>query len=464
MSSVLSDTTRAALIADLQSLLGDRCTTNATQIEHHSHGESWHSPGEPDVVVFPTSTDEVSAIVRLANVHSSPIVPFGVGSSLEGHVNAIHGGISVDLTRMNRVLRVSAEDLDCQVEAGVTHRQLNKALANTGLFFWVDPGADATIGGMAATRASGTTAVRYGTMRDVVLGLTVVLADGRVIRTGGRARKSSAGYDLTRLFVGSEGTLGVMTEITLRLHGLPEAISAAVCHFETMEGAVSAVTTTMQLGIPVARIELLDELQVDAVNRYSKLSYPLKPTLFFEFHGTSQESASEHARTVQEIVSENGGSGFSWATTPEDRHKLWQARHNAFYAACALRPGYKAWTTDACVPISELAHCVLDTRRDVQASNLVAPLMGHVGDGNFHLIFVIDPDNAAEVAAAKEVNARLLRRALAVGGTCSGEHGVGIGKMDYMTDEHGAALDVMKAIKRTLDPDNLMNPGKMFDV
>ena len=464
MPSTLSDTTRAALIADLQALLGDRCTTNPTQIEHHSHGESWHNPGDPVVVVFPASTDEVSAIVRLANVHRSPIVPFGVGSSLEGHVNAIRGGISVDLTRMNRVLRVSAEDLDCQVEAGVTHRQLNKALANTGLFFWVDPGADATIGGMAATRASGTTAVRYGTMREVVLGLTVVLADGRVIHTGGRARKSSAGYDLTRLFVGSEGTLGVMTEITLRLHGLPEAISAAVCHFDTMEGAVAAVTTTMQLGIPVARIELLDELQVDAVNRYSRLSYPLKPTLFFEFHGTSQESASEHARTVQDIVAENGGSGFNWAITPEDRNRLWQARHNAFYAACALRPGHKAWTTDVCVPISELAQCVLETRRDVQGSNLVAPLMGHVGDGNFHLIFVIDPDNAAELAAAREVNARLLRRALAVGGTCSGEHGVGVGKMEYLTDEHGAALDVMKAIKRTLDPDNLMNPGKMFDV
>jgi D-lactate dehydrogenase (cytochrome) len=464
MSSCLSDATRTALAADLHALLGDRCSTNATQIEHHSHGESWHTPGSPDVVVFPTSTDEISAILRLANVHRSPVVPFGVGSSLEGHVNAIHGGISVDLTRMNRVLRISAEDLDCQVEAGVTHRQLNKALVNTGLFFWVDPGADATIGGMAATRASGTTAVRYGTMREVVLGLTVVLADGRIIRTGGRARKSSAGYDLTRLFVGSEGTLGVITEITLRLHGLPEAISAAVCHFETMEGAVGAVTATMQLGIPVARIELLDELQVDAVNRYSRLSYPLKPTLFFEFHGTSPQSASEHARTVQEIVSENGGSGFSWATTPEDRTRLWQARHNAFYAACALRPGCKAWTTDVCVPISELAQCVLDTRSDVQASNLVAPLMGHVGDGNFHLIFVIDPDNAAEVAAAKAVNARLLKRALAVGGTCSGEHGVGLGKMDYLRDEHGAALDVMKAIKRTLDPDNLMNPGKMFEL
>jgi len=464
MVLALSDTTRAALAADLHALLGDRCTTNPTQIEHHSHGESWHAPGSPDVVVFPTNTEEVSAIVRVANVHRAPVVPFGVGSSLEGHVNAIYGGISIDLTRMNRVLRVSADDLDCQVEAGVTHRQLNKALANTGVHFWVDPGADATIGGMAATRASGTTAVRYGTMREAVLGLTVVLADGRVIRTGGRARKSSSGYDLTRLFVGSEGTLGVMTEVTLRLHGLPEAVSAAVCPFETMEGAVSTVMTTIQLGIPVARIELLDELQMDAVNRYSRLSYPLKPTLFFEFHGTSQESVAEHARTVQELAAEHGGSGFNWASTPEDRAKLWHARHNAFYAAVALRPGCKAWTTDVCVPISQLAHCVLETRRDIQGSSLVAPLMGHVGDGNFHLIFVIDPDDPTELAVATELNARLVRRAMAAGGTCSGEHGVGIGKIDYLADEHGEALDVMKAIKRALDPDNLMNPGKMFAI
>jgi D-lactate dehydrogenase (cytochrome) len=462
MGSTLTEHARAEAIAELRELLGDRCSTNPTQLEHHSHGESWHAPASPDVVVFPASTDEVTSIVRIAGRYRAPLVPFGVGSSLEGHVNAIHGGISVDLSRMNRVLRVSAEDLDCHAEAGVTHRQLNKALANTGLYFSVDPGADASIGGMAATRASGTTAVRYGTMREVVLGLTVVLADGRVIRTGSRARKSSAGYDLTRLFVGSEGTLGIITEVTLRLYGLPEALSAAVCPFETMEGAVQTVITVMQLGIPVARIELLDEPQIDAVNRYSRLSYPLKPTLFFEFHGTSQEAVAEHAQTTQEIAAENGGAGFQWATTPEDRARLWQARHNAFYACLALRPGSKPWTTDVCVPISRLAECILETRRDVQRSKLIAPLMGHVGDGNFHLVFVLDPNQPDELVEAGEINGRLVKRAQAMGGTCSGEHGVGIGKMEYLPDEHGAALDVMKSIKHALDPDNLMNPGKMF--
>jgi len=464
MASVLSDRARAELVADLRSVLGDRSTTNPTQIEHHSHGESWHPAGAPDVVVLPASTDDVRAIARIASRHRAPMVPFGIGSSLEGHVNAIYGGISVDLSRMNQVLRVSVEDLDCQVEAGVTHRQLNKALANTGVQFWVDPGADATIGGMAATRASGTTAVRYGTMREVVLGLTVVLADGRVIKTGGRARKSSAGYDLTRLFVGSEGTLGIITEVTLRLYGLPEAVSAAVCSFETMAGAVQTVMTTIQLGVPVARIELLDEAQIDAVNRYSHLSYPLKPTIFFEFHGTSTAAVTEHAQTAQDIAADNGAAGFEWATTPEDRTRLWQARHSAFYAAVALRPGAKAWTTDVCVPISRLAECILDTRRDLQGSTLIAPLMAHAGDGNFHLVFVIDPDDPRELAAAAEINARLVHRAQAMGGTCTGEHGVGIGKLEYLADEHGAALDVMKAIKRALDPDNLMNPGKMFTV
>ena len=464
MSSILSEAARATLTSDLQSLLGDRCTTNATQIEHHSRGESWHAAGPPDVVVFPVTTAEVSSIVRTAHQHRAPIVPFGVGSSLEGHVNAILGGVSVDLSRMNRILRVSAGDLDCQTEAGVTHRQLNKALANTGVHFWVDPGADATLGGMAATRASGTTAVRYGTMRDAVLGLTVVLADGTVIHTGGRARKSSSGYDLTRLFVGSEGTLGVITELTLRLHGLPEAVSAAVCPFATMEGAVNTVMTTIQLGIPVARIELLDEVQIDAVNRYSRLSYPALPTLFFEFHGTSQQAVAEHAQAVEEIAAEQGGSGFQWAATTEDRARLWHARHNAFYAALALRPGSRPLTTDVCVPISRFAECVLDTRRDVQSSRLVAPLMGHAGDGNFHLVFVLDPDNPAELAAASAINGRLVHRAQAMGGTCTGEHGVGIGKMDYLPDEHGAALDVMKTIKRALDPDNVMNPGKMFQL
>jgi D-lactate dehydrogenase (cytochrome) len=464
MASVLPPTVREQLAGDLRALLGDRCSVNPTLLEHHSHGESWHAAGEPDVVVFPTSTEEVSAIVATAGGVGAPIVPFGAGSSLEGHVNAVRGGVSIDMTRMNRVLRVSADDLDATVEAGVTHRQLNKHLTNTGLHFWVDPGADATIGGMAATRASGTTAVRYGTMRETVLGLTVVLADGRVIRTGGRARKSSAGYDLTRLFVGSEGTLGVITEVTVRLHGLPDGISAAVCPFEMMEGAVQTVITTIQLGIPVARIELLDEVQLDAVNKYSKLDYPLRPTLFFEFHGTSSASVTEHAQLVQEIAADNGGTDFRWATTTEDRSKLWRARHDAFWAALALRPGSTAWTTDVCVPISRLAQCILETRKDLQASSLLAPLVGHVGDGNFHLIFVLDRDNAAEFAEAKRINSRLVHRALEMGGTCTGEHGVGFGKMDYLPEEHGDALEVMKTIKRALDPDNRMNPGKMFRI
>jgi D-lactate dehydrogenase (cytochrome) len=462
MPSVLTAAARSALVADLRALLGDRATTNATQIEHHSHGESWHAPGAPDVVVFPVSTAEVSAIVATAARHGAAIVPFGAGSSLEGHVTAVAGGVSLDMTRMNRVLRVSADDLDATVEAGITHRQFNTALANTGLHFWVDPGADATIGGMAATRASGTTAVRYGTMRETVLGLTVVLADGRVIRTGGRARKSAAGYDLTRLFVGSEGTLGVITEVTVRLHGLPEAVAAAVCAFETMEGAVHTVITTMQLGIPVARIELLDEVQMDAVNRYSGLDYAVQPTLLFEFHGTSQAAVAEHATTVQDLSAEHGGSGFRWATTPEDRATLWQARHHTLFAALALRPGHKAWVTDVCVPISALAQCILETRRDLQASTLVAPLVGHAGDGNFHLNIIINPDDPRELEAVRAFNGRLVQRALALGGTCTGEHGVGTGKIDYLADEHGPAVEVMQTIKAALDPDGRMNPGKMF--
>jgi D-lactate dehydrogenase (cytochrome) len=462
MYSPLASETRTALVAELQALLGDRCTTNQTQLEHHSHGESWHSPGLPDVVVFPLGTDEVSAILRAAGAHGAAIVPFGAGSSLEGHVNAVAGGVSIDLSRMNRVLRVDADDLDATVEAGVTHRQLNKALANTGLAFWVDPGADATIGGMAATRASGTTAVRYGTMRETVLGLTVVLADGTVIRTGGRARKSAAGYDLTRLFIGSEGTLGVITELTVRLHGLPEAISAAICAFESMDGAVQAVITTIQLGIPVARIELLDEVQIDAVNRYSRLSYPVKPTLLFEFHGTSQAAVTEHASTVQELAAEHGGSNFQWATTTEDRARLWQARHNTLFASLALRPGGKAWVTDVCVPISKLAQCILETRRDLQSTSLVAPLVGHVGDGNFHLNIIVNPDDPRELAEVKAFNERLVRRSLALGGTCTGEHGIGLGKIEYLEAEHGAGVAVMRTIKHALDPNGRMNPGKMF--
>jgi D-lactate dehydrogenase (cytochrome) len=464
MASVLSPSTAEQLAAELRALLGDRASTGTSQREHHSHGESWHTPGEPDVVVYPVSTDEVSQIVRIAARFMAPVVPFGAGSSLEGHVSAVRGGVSIDMTRMNRILRVSADDLDATVEAGVTRRQLSRHLNNQGLEFWVDPGADATIGGMTATRASGTTAVRYGTMRESVLGLTVVLASGRVIRTGTRARKSSAGYDLTRLFVGSEGTLGVITEIIVRLHGLPDGISAAVCQFATMEGAVQTVITTIQLGVPVARIELLDEAQVDAVNRYSRLNYELKPTLFFEFHGTSDAGVAEHATAVQEIASENGGSAFQWATTTEDRSKLWLARHNAHPSTLALRPGSQMWVTDVCVPISRLAECLLETRRELQTSSLVATIVGHVGDGNFHVLFPIFPERPEELAAARALNERLVHHALSMGGTCTGEHGIGIGKMKYLEEEHGAALDVMRTIKRALDPDNLMNPGKMIDV
>jgi len=463
MASVLTADGRTALVRDLVETLGDRCSTNETQLEHHGHGESWHAPGTPDAVVFPLSTEEVSALVRIAARHGAPVVPFGAGSSLEGHVNPIHGGVSIDLSRMNRLLRVSAEDLDATVEAGVTHRQLNKALANTGTAFWVDPGADATIGGMTATRASGTTAVRYGTMREVVLGLTVVLADGRVIRTGGRARKSSAGYDLTRLFVGSEGTLGVITEVTVRLFGRPEAVSAAVCTFDSIESAVRAVIQTIQFGIPVARIELMDDVQIDAVNRYSKLSMALKPTLLFEFHATSESGAAEHATAVQEIAAEHGGTEFRWATTTEDRATLWAARHNTYYAALAMRPGGKAWVTDVCVPISALAECIVETKRELEASHAYAPLVGHVGDGNFHLNFILDPNDPAQVAEVKALNARLVARALRLGGTCTGEHGIGLGKQKYLLDEHGAdAVDVMRALKAALDPSGLMNPGKIF--
>jgi D-lactate dehydrogenase (cytochrome) len=418
----------------------------------------------PDVVVYPLSTDEVSAVVRAAARAGAPLVPFGAGSSLEGHVNAVAGGVSIDVSRMNRVLRISVEDLDVTVEAGVTHRQLNKALANTGVYFWVDPGADATIGGMTATGASGTTTVRYGTMRETVRGLTVVLADGRVIRTGGRARKSSAGYDLTRLFVGSEGTLGVITEVTLRVHGLPEAVSAAICSFDSMEGAVRTVITTIQLGIPVARIELLDEVMIDAVNRYSHLAHPVKPTLLFEFHGTSQAGVTEHATSVQEIAAEHGGGGFEWATTTEDRARLWQARHNTLFASRAMRPGGQSWVTDVCVPISRLAECILETKQDLAASRAFAPLVGHVGDGNFHLNFVFDAGDPSEFAEVKALNSRLVHRALAMGGTCTGEHGVGLGKIDYLAEEHGEAVEVMRAIKRALDPENRMNPGKVVRV
>jgi D-lactate dehydrogenase (cytochrome) len=447
----------------LRAMLGERLSTSDSVRDNHSRGESWHAPATPDAVAFPETTAEVSAIVTACASAAVPVIAFGMGSSLEGHVNAIYGGVSIDLTRMTRVLRISPEDLDVTVEAGLTHRKLNDHLKNTGLMFPIDPGADATIGGMTATRASGTTAVRYGTMRDNVLGLTVVLADGRVIHTGGRARKSSSGYDLTRLFVGSEGTLGVMTEITLRLFGRPEAVSSAVCPFATMEGAAATVITTIQLGIPVARIEIIDAQQLEFVNRYSKTNYPLAPTLFFEFHGISQSSVDEQARVVEGIASENGGLAFQWATTPEERATLWQARHNVLYATMASRPGAKPWTSDVCVPISRLSECILETQDDLRRSQIVAPLVGHAGDGNFHLIFMLDTDNHAETEAVKAANSRLVERALRLGGTCTGEHGVGVGKMKYLRAEHGDAIDAMRAVKRALDPKGLMNPGKILE-
>jgi D-lactate dehydrogenase (cytochrome) len=451
-----------SLVQQLRQIAGDRVATSESVRANHSHGESWHDPSPPDAVVFPETTAEVAAIVSACAAARTPIVPFGMGSSLEGHVNAVRGGITIDLTRMTRVLQVSAEDLDVSVEAGITHRTLNDRLKNTGLMFPVDPGADATIGGMTATRASGTTAVRYGTMRENVLGLTVVLADGRVIRTGGRARKSASGYDLTRLFVGSEGTLGVITEVTLRLFGKPDAVTSAVCPFASMAGAANAVIATIQLGIPVARIEIIDEQQLAAVNRYSKTSYPVAPTLFFEFHGTSETIVAEQARSVEEIARDNGALGFQWASTPEARATLWQARHNALYAAMAARPGAKPWTSDVCVPISKLSECILETQEDLAREGIVAPLVGHAGDGNFHLIFMVDTGDASEMKAVKAANARLVERALRLGGTCSGEHGVGFGKLPYLAREHGEALDAMRAIKRALDPQNIMNPGKLI--
>jgi D-lactate dehydrogenase (cytochrome) len=453
-----------AAVRELKELLGPRASDADSVRAHHSRGESYHPPAAPDVVCLPRTTEEVQAIVKVSAAFRIPIVPFGAGTSLEGHVHAVHGGICVDLREMNQIVRVSADDLDATVEAGVTRQQLARALGSTGLMFSVDPGADATIGGMAATRASGTMAVRYGTMRENVLGLSVVLADGRLIRTGTRARKSSAGYDLTHLFVGSEGTLGIITGVTLRLHPVPEAVSTAVCAFGSLEGAVNTVIATIQLGIPVARIELLDEVQMDAVNRYSRSAYPVAPTLFFEFHGDSDRHVDDHARAAEAVAAEHGGHAFEWATRLEDRERLWRARHDALYAAVALRPGARAWTTDVCVPISRLAECIAETQADNRRASFPVPLVGHAGDGNFHLNYIIDPDQPAELEEARQLNERLVMRALAMGGTCTGEHGVGYGKIKFLEAEHGGAVEVMRAIKWTFDPENRMNPGKIVDL
>jgi D-lactate dehydrogenase (cytochrome) len=451
----------AAVVGELAARLGNRLVTSQAVREQHGNTTTWIANEPPDAVAFPQDTADVQEIVRICAAQRVPVIPFGTGTSLEGHVNAPLGGVSIDFRDMNRVLAVHAEDLDCVVEPGVTRKALNEYLRDRGLFFPIDPGADASLGGMAATRCSGTNAVRYGTMKDNVLSLKVVLANGELMTTARRAKKSAAGYDLTRLIVGSEGTLGVITELTLRLSGIPEAIAAGVCPFPTVEACCEAAILTIQSGIPVARIELLDALQVRACNAYSKLTLPETPMLFLEFHG-SDAGVAEQSQRFGEIAAELGGGPFEWATRPEDRSKLWQARHDAYWSGRALRPGAAAVATDVCVPISRLAECVVETQRDIAQSRLLAPVMGHVGDGNFHLTLLVDLADNDEVARAKALNERLVARALAMDGTSTGEHGVGQGKMAYLPAEHGeAALEAMRAIKRALDPDGIMNPGKI---
>ncbi len=449
-----------AAIGALAARFGNRLVTSQAVREQHGNILTWIANQPPDAVVFPQSADDVQDAVRICAQHKVPVVPFGTGTSLEGHINAPFGGVTIDFRDMNRILAVHAEDLDCVAEPGVTRKQLNEYLRDQGLFFPIDPGADASIGGMAATRASGTNAVRYGTMKDNVLALKVVLATGEIISTARRAKKSSAGYDLTRLFVGSEGTLGVITEVTVKLHGIPEAISGGICPFPSVEAACNAAIATIQSGIPVARIELLDEVQVRASNAYSKLTLPETPMLFLEFHGTTA-GVAEQSERFGEISADLGGGPFAWTTNTEERTKLWQARHDAYWAAVALRPGTRPFATDVCVPLSRLAECVVETQRDIAACGMIAPIAGHVGDGNFHCSPLIDMDNPQEVAAARDFNARLIERALAMEGTCTGEHGVGQGKMKYLKAEHGEALGVMRSIKHALDPNDLMNPGKI---
>ena len=463
--ALLPRPSRAALAAALDRLqerLGPRLATGLAQREQHASTLTWAANQPPDAVAFARSTEEVQAIVRICTAHAVPMIPFGTGSSLEGHVNAPYGGVCIDLSGLDRILAVDAADLDCTVEAGVTRKALNAHLRDAGLFFPIDPGADASLGGMAATRASGTNAVRYGTMRDAVLALTAVLPDGSVVRTGSRARKSSAGYDLTRLLVGSEGTLGIVTELTLRLAGIPEAISAGICPFPDIRSACDATILTIQSGLPVARIELLDAVQVRACNAYSRLDLPERPLLLVEFHGTDA-AVREQAERFGAIAADLGGGPFAWATQAEERTRLWQARHDAYWAALQLRPGCKGVATDVCVPISRLAECVQDTQADIVESGLVSPIVGHVGDGNFHCLLMIDPSATHEVEAAEAFIDRLVRRALALGGTCTGEHGIGQKKIGFMALEHGPeALSVMNALKRAIDPAGLMNPGKLL--
>jgi D-lactate dehydrogenase (cytochrome) len=455
-------TAPADLVDALRSRFAARCSTSAAVREQHGRDESPFDAAPPDVVVFAESTRDVADALVLCARHGTPVIPYGAGSSIEGHLLAVQGGVSVDVSAMNRIVAINPEDLTVTVQPGVTRKRLNDEIRDTGLFFPIDPGADASIGGMSATRASGTNAVRYGTMRENVLALEVVTASGEVVRTGTRAKKSSAGYDLTRLFVGSEGTLGVITEVTLRLYPIPEAISAAVCSFSSVADAVRTTIETIQMGVPIARVELIDGNSVRMVNVHSKLALPEQPMLLMEFHG-SPAGVEEQARTVQEIAGSNGGAAFEWATTPEERSRLWTARHNAYFAAIQSKPGCRAVTTDACVPISRLADCLLESIDEADASGLPYFLLGHVGDGNFHFGYLVDPKVAEELADAEELNEKLVARAIRLGGTCTGEHGIGLHKMGFLQEEAGAgAIAMMRAVKHALDPDNIMNPGKIF--
>ena len=457
----MSDTNIQKTIDALRDILGDRLSTGASVLDQHSHDEAYTKPVLPDAVAFPETTEEVSQILRLCSQHGCPVIPYGIGSSLEGHIVPVQGGITVDTSRMNKVLHVNQSDLDAVVEPGVTRVQLNEALRATGLMFTVDPGADATLGGMAATRASGTNTVRYGTLADNVLALEVVLPDGQVIETGSRARKSSTGYDLTHLFIGSEGTLGIITRLTVKLHGQPEHVAAATCAFPSMESAVNTVIMAIQMGIPMARVELLDALTMKGMNIYnSDLSLPETPHLFLEFHG-SEAGVAEQVESFGALVEEHGGSGFEWATKTEDRNRLWEARHNAYYAGKAVRPGANGVVTDCCVPISALADCLIKAQNLSEDSGFLAPIVGHVGDGNFHLLILVDPDSEDELVRAKDLVEAINRLALEFGGTVSGEHGIGIGKRKYLPQEHGAAYALMGTLKKAIDPGNIMNPGKL---
>lgn len=448
----------------INALIGDRLSTGSSILQIHSHDEAYTKPVLPDAVAFPESTEEVSSILKICNRYSCPVIPYGIGTSLEGHVVPIHGGISIDTSRMNKVLEIHESDWDAVVEPGVTRTQLNEELRATGLMFTVDPGADATIGGMSATRASGTNTVRYGTMRENVMSLEVVLPDGQIIETGTRARKSSAGYDLTRLFVGSEGTLGIITKITVRLFAQPDTISAATCAFDTVENAVNAVIVSMQMGIPLARVELLDELQMKGMNIYNPdIPMPETPHLFLEFHGT-ENGVAEQIDMFKSVCDEHNGSDFKWASKTEERNRLWQARHNAYYAGKALRKGAEGVVTDCCVPISALAETIARTKELIAESGMIAPLVGHVGDGNFHLLILVEPGNEEEMQRASELAGRVSMLALELGGTVTGEHGVGLGKRKYMEEEHGAAYALMGTLKKAIDPNNIMNPGKMVTV